>query len=91
VFFKGFGESSLDFQLLVWINQPRRQYEIRSELNFRIEAILRRHELTIPFPQRDLHLRNERLEVAFSPAITDALLNRQLPPPAPPPSPDGEA
>ncbi len=90
VFFKGFGESSLDFQLLVWINQPRRQYEIRSELNFHIEAILRRHELTIPFPQRDLHLRNERLEVAFSPAITDALLNRPLPPPAPPPSPDGE-
>ncbi|MCP9796529.1 mechanosensitive ion channel [Cyanobium sp. Lug-B] len=76
VFFKGFGESCLDFQLLVWINQPRRQYEIRSELNFRIEAILRRHELTIPFPQRDLHLRNERLEVAFPAEITDALLNR---------------
>lgn len=25
VFFKGFGESSQDFLLLVWINQPRRQ------------------------------------------------------------------
>ncbi|AFY28458.1 mechanosensitive ion channel family protein [Cyanobium gracile] len=89
VFFKGFGESSLDFQLLVWINQPRRQYEIRSELNFRIEAILRRHELTIPFPQRDLHLRNESINVAFPPAITDALLRRLTPPPAS--SPDEEA
>ncbi|WP_254945378.1 mechanosensitive ion channel family protein [Cyanobium sp. AMD-g] len=81
VFFKGFGESSLDFQLLVWINQPRRQYEIRSALNFRIEAILRQHDLSVPFPQRDLHLRNERLEVALPPAITDALLNRLSPTP----------
>jgi small-conductance mechanosensitive channel len=86
VFFKGFGESSLDFLLLVWINQPRRQYEIRSELNFRIEAILRQHHLTMPFPQRDLHLRNERLEVVFPAEITDALLH-QLKPAAP----DGEA
>ncbi|MCP9833729.1 MULTISPECIES: mechanosensitive ion channel family protein [unclassified Cyanobium] len=84
VFFKGFGDSSLDFLLLVWINQPRRQYEIRSELNFRIEAILRQYDLTMPFPQRDLHLRNERLEVAFPAEIRDALLHRLAPSP-----PDG--
>ncbi len=89
VFFKGFGESSLEFQLLVWINQPRRQYEIRSELNFRIEAILRQYDLTMPFPQRDLHLRNERIEVAFPAEISDALLNRLAPPPTLPP-PEGE-
>lgn len=81
VFFTGFGDSSLDFQLLVWINQPRRQYEIRSELSFRIEAMLRRHDLTIPFPQRDLHLRNERIEVALPAEITDALIGRLFPPP----------
>ncbi len=81
VFFNGFGESSLDFLLLVWINQPRRQYEIRSELNFRIEAMLRRHDLTIPFPQRDLHLRNEQIQVAFPADITDALIARLSPPP----------
>ena len=81
VFFSGFGESSLDFHLLVWINQPRRQYEIRSELNFRIEAMLRRHDLTIPFPQRDLHLRNDHIQVAFPPEITDALMARLTPPP----------
>lgn len=86
VFFMGFGESSLDFQLLVWINQPRRQYEIRSELNFRIEAILRQHHLTMPFPQRDLHLRNERIEVAFPAEISDALLHRLTPA-----APEGEA
>jgi small-conductance mechanosensitive channel len=74
--------------LLVWINQPRRQYEIRSQLNFRIEAILRQHNLSIPFPQRDLHLRNERLEVAFPAEINDALLNRLTPPP--PDAEDGD-
>jgi small-conductance mechanosensitive channel len=81
VFFTGFGDSSLDFLLLVWINQPRRQYEIRSELNFRIEAMLRRHCLTIPFPQRDLHLRNERIQVALPPEISEALMARLSPPP----------
>jgi small-conductance mechanosensitive channel len=86
VFFTGFAESSLDFQLLVWINQPRRQYEIRSELNFRIEALLRRHDLTIPLPQRDLHLRNEQIQVAFPSDLTDALMARLAPPP-----PDAEA
>ena len=84
VFFTGFGESCLDFLLLVWINQPRRQYEIRSELNFRIEAMLRRHDLTIPFPQRDLHLRNESIQVTFPTAITDALLTRLSAPAADP-------
>ncbi|WP_216901099.1 mechanosensitive ion channel family protein [Synechococcus sp. CCY 9618] len=79
VFFTGFGESSLDFRLLVWINQPRRQYEIRSELNYRIEAMLRRHDLTIPFPQRDLHLRNDRIQVALPPDITDALMAHLAP------------
>lgn len=93
VFFKGFGGSSLDFPLLVWINQPRRQYELRSARNFRIEAILRHHELTMLFPQRDLHLRNERLELTVPSGISDALLSLLAPPPAPtswPTPPDAE-
>jgi small-conductance mechanosensitive channel len=63
VFFIGFGESSLNFELLVWIGQPMRQFDIISDLNFRIEAILRRRSISIPFPQRDLHLHGAALEV----------------------------
>jgi small-conductance mechanosensitive channel len=75
VFFDGFGDSSLDFILLVWINQPMRQYEIRSDLNFRIEAILRLRNITIPFPQRDLHFKNDSLQLSLSPELETALGN----------------
>jgi small-conductance mechanosensitive channel len=57
-----FGESSLDFELLVWTCDPRGQQSLVSDLNFRIEAGLRRHGVQIPFPQRDLHLRSPALE-----------------------------
>jgi small-conductance mechanosensitive channel len=73
VFFTGFGDSSLDFQLLAWISQPMRQYDIRSDLNFRIEAALRRHGITIPFPQRDLHLRGGALPIELPQELSEAL------------------
>jgi len=59
VFFAGFGESSLDFELAVWTSEmtskPRR---FRSELYYAIEQKLRENQIEIPFPQRDLHLRS---------------------------------
>ncbi|MDA1193019.1 MAG: mechanosensitive ion channel, partial [Candidatus Poribacteria bacterium] len=57
--FRQFGESSLDFDLLVWIADPFKQIEITSDLNFAIEDIFRKHHITIPFPQRDVHLIRE--------------------------------
>jgi small-conductance mechanosensitive channel len=54
--FLGFGDSSLDFDLLVWINQPRKEFLIRSQINYAIDDIFRKNKVTIPFPQRDLHL-----------------------------------
>ncbi|MCM1983500.1 mechanosensitive ion channel family protein [Lyngbya confervoides] len=58
VVFVGFGDSSLDFELLIWIKEPSRQLFIRSDLYFRIDALFREHGIEIPFPQRDLHLRS---------------------------------
>ncbi len=64
VFFVGFGNSSLDFELVVWSsemsNRPRRY---RSDLNFAIEAGLRKAGIEIPFPQRDLHIRSGVLQM----------------------------
>ena len=59
VFFSGFGESSLNFELGVWCaemsDRPRR---FRSDLNFAIERKLREAGIEIPFPQRDVRIRN---------------------------------
>jgi len=58
VAFTGFGDSSLDFELLVWIAEPPRQKRIASELCFAIFEAFNEHSIEIPFPQRDLHLRS---------------------------------
>ena len=59
--FVRFGESSLDFELLVWTTEPRGQFRLKSDLNFLVASSLERHGLSIPFPQRDLHLRSPEL------------------------------
>jgi small-conductance mechanosensitive channel len=56
--FLEFGNSSLNFDLLVWLKDASRQYFVRSDLNFAIVKAFREREITIPFPQRDLHLRS---------------------------------
>jgi small-conductance mechanosensitive channel len=60
--FEGFGESALHFELLVWAADPKQQFHLKSDLNYRVEASLRMHGLRIPFPQRDIHLRSPQLE-----------------------------
>jgi potassium efflux system protein len=60
--FRGFGDSALDFELQVWTRNPRNQFRLTSDLNFRIEANLRSYQVVVPFPQRDLHLRSPQLE-----------------------------
>jgi len=58
VFFVDFGNSSLDFELAVWIDQPHDEPNIASELRFAIDAAFREAGVEIPFPQRDLHIRS---------------------------------
>lgn len=58
VLFRGFGDNSLDFELRVWVNRIDKDPDIRSSLNFIIEYNLRQHGITIPFPQRDLWVKN---------------------------------
>lgn len=59
VWMVGFGNSSVDFELLVWIDCSRiPQERLRGELNFMIWNALKRYEIEIPFPQRDLHIRS---------------------------------
>jgi len=58
VWFTDFGNSSLNFELLAWIVDPKKKPDVISDLNIKIDEIFRKHEVTIPFPQRDLHLRS---------------------------------
>ncbi len=62
--FLGFGNSSLDFDVLVWIRDPRLQFDIKSDLYYMLEANFRRHNIEIPFPQRDLNIRSPQWDAA---------------------------
>ncbi|GAB4217795.1 MAG: hypothetical protein OHK0012_23700 [Synechococcales cyanobacterium] len=57
VWLKSFADSSLNFELLVWIDNPPDQFRLRSDLNYAIMAEFKRRNIEIPFPQRDLHIR----------------------------------
>ncbi len=57
----GFGASSIDLIVAVWIDDPWRAQQLRSELNLTIWDALRAHGIAIPFPQLDVHLPERQL------------------------------
>lgn len=53
-----FGDSGIELELRVWINDPQQGLmNVRSDVNVRIWRLFKDAGITIPFPQRDLHLR----------------------------------
>jgi potassium efflux system protein len=58
VLFRQFGDSSLDFELRCFIGNIDERLTVISDLNFAIDAAFREHGIEIPFPQRDLHIKD---------------------------------
>ena len=58
VLFNAMSESSLDFRLLFWTEQFDQWLRIRSEVIFAIHDALLENNISIPFPQRDLHIKS---------------------------------
>lgn len=58
--FVGFGDSSLDFELFLWISDPRQMNRVRTSVNYKIFRAFKQHSIEIPFPQRDIHIRTVR-------------------------------
>ncbi|MEM9667885.1 MAG: mechanosensitive ion channel domain-containing protein [Pseudomonadota bacterium] len=57
VFFMSHGDSSLDFELRVFISSPRKRFRVRDELNTAINSAFTEAGIEIPFPQRDIHIK----------------------------------
>ena len=49
----------MNFQLVVWIDDIEKRFEIRNDVNFEIDARFKKEGVTIPFPQRDLHIKEK--------------------------------
>jgi small-conductance mechanosensitive channel len=56
-YFVGFGESSLDFVLQVWVARYEQAGALQSAIRRAVHRVLTENEVEIPFPQRDLNLR----------------------------------
>jgi len=59
--FLGFGDSGMDFDLLVWTHDPPGQAVLQSDLYYLIEAALRRAGIATSSPQRTLHVSAEEI------------------------------
>jgi len=56
VLFENFGDSSLDFSVYFYTDDAFSSPKLLSDLRFKIDEEFRKNKITIPFPQRDVHL-----------------------------------
>lgn len=66
VLFLCFGESSLDFELSCYLRDINARLRVRSDLLHAIDRAFREHNIEIPFPQRDVHIRRQPAAVTQS-------------------------
>jgi MscS family membrane protein len=59
---RGFGDSSINLELLCWIRRPADRGLVIHELNYQLIKRFREEQIEIPFPQRDLHVRDQPSE-----------------------------
>ena len=57
--FNNFGNSALEFQIYFWVKEPFWVENIKSELRYAIDDEFRKHNVQIPFPQRDIHIKSQ--------------------------------
>lgn len=60
VLFNDFGDSALQFKLLFSLKNSYAHMRIKSDLRFEIDKKFRENNIQIPFPQRDVHIINEK-------------------------------
>jgi len=56
----GFGDSAVDYQLVVWLNESasRRNAAVIAAYLWELDTALKTHDIEIPFPQQDLRVRS---------------------------------
>ena len=69
---KGFGDNSVDLEQRFWINDPMNGCSnLKSEILHKIWKKFHQHNIEIPYPQRDLHLRSVDNESASISIVTE--------------------
>ncbi|PHR59977.1 MAG: hypothetical protein COA43_08395 [Robiginitomaculum sp.] len=76
VLFLGFGDSTLDFEIRVFLRDFIQRYRVSHELHMALDAALNAANIEIAFPQRDLHIKNPEalLNSLQSPAVPQKVI-----------------
>ena len=62
---RGFGDSSVDLEIRIWIDDPEEgRANVMSEVLLGVWDRFHEHGIEIPFPQRDLHLKSSDVRLA---------------------------
>ena len=56
--FRAFGDSSLDFELLCWVEKPVLRGRVSHALNCKVYKKFLEENIEIPFPQQDVHIKS---------------------------------
>ncbi|MFS4481630.1 mechanosensitive ion channel family protein [Hyunsoonleella sp. 2307UL5-6] len=62
VFFENFGDSALEFKLVFTLNDSFIGAIPKSDIRFEIDKLFRENNISIPFPQRDIHIKSNVTE-----------------------------
>ncbi len=54
----GFGDSTQNFELRVYVGEIAYRGNVQNELQFRIVEVCKEHDIELAFPQRDVWIRN---------------------------------
>lgn len=65
---RAFGDSSLNFELMCWIERPENRGLISHQLYMAVNDAFQAHGISIPFPQRDVHVYPTPASRAAAPA-----------------------
>jgi small-conductance mechanosensitive channel len=59
VMFNDFGDSALIFEVYFFVKDSFRVPKIKSDIRFKIDSLFSENNITIPFPQRDVHIKTK--------------------------------
>ena len=62
VLFDDFGDYALNFRVYFWVKRTWEILNIKSDIRYVIDQRFRENGIKIPFPQRDIHLMDDRLK-----------------------------
>ena len=62
---RSFGESAIDLEIRIWIDDPAKgRANVISEVLLQVWDLFREHGIQVPFPQRDLHLKSSSIRLS---------------------------